>query len=576
MNIFKRFTSYYKPYLKAFTLDMLCASTVSICDLAVPFLISYLIKSVFSMVDTTKMFETVFKICIVLLFIYIIRTIAQFYVNSYGHIMGAKMETDMRNDLFEHLEKLSFSYYDKNNTGVMMSRIVSDLFDVTELAHHGPEDLFISIFKLLGSFIILSSINKEVTLILIIIVILIFIFSYYSNKKMRNAFMDNRKKIGNVNSVVQDSLSGIRVVKSFSNEDIESEKFKKGNNKFLKSKKKTYLIMGMYFGVSSFLQGFMYISVFISSAYFIKNGTMSSADIVTYILYINMFLEPINKLVNFTEQFQKGFTGFQRMIEVLDTEPDIIDKKDSINLERAKGEIQFTDVSFNYDEETSVLSNINIYIPSGKTFALVGPSGSGKTTFCSIIPRFYDVSNGSIKIDGIDIRDITLKSLRKNIGVVQQDVYIFNNTIKENIAYGRPGATFEEIVLAAKNANIHDYIMSLEEGYDTFVGERGIRFSGGQKQRISIARVFLKNPPILILDEATSALDNESERYIQNSLNELSKNRTTIIIAHRLSTIKNADEIIVLTNDGIEEQGTHDILLDKNGMYSNLYNMQFE
>ncbi len=574
--MFKRFIAYYKPYIYTFSFDMFCAMIISIIDISVPLIISFFVKQVFTMPNKDLIFEVVSKYCLLLLLLYFIRMLATFYVTSYGHIMGSKMEANMRSELFEHLEKLSFSYYDKNNTGTMMSRIVSDLFDVTELAHHGPEDIFISIIKLTGSFIILMSINLNITLILLAVVILMGFFSYKMNVRMKRIFFDNREKIGSVNAILQDSLSGIRVVKSFSNENIELEKFEAGNQKFLESKKASYLNMGYYHSVNGFFQGLLYLSVFFFSAYFIKNGNMEGSDVLTYVLYINMFLEPINKLINFTELFQKGMTGFLRMTEILDVHPDIVDSKDAKEVNILKGDIEFKDIQFKYDEdEAHVFKDINLKIQNGKTVAIVGPSGSGKTTFCSLIPRFYETHHGKITIDGIDIKNIKLKSLRHNIGIVQQDVYIFNSTIRENIAYGKPGATFEEIVEAAKKANIHDYIMTLEDNYDTMVGERGVRFSGGQKQRISIARVFLKNPPILILDEATSALDNESEAFIQKSLDELSKNRTTIVIAHRLSTIKNADEIMVLEDENIKERGTHEELMDMNGSYAHLYNLQF-
>lgn len=490
--------------------------------------------------------------------------------------MGARMEADMREDIFAHLQKLSFSYYDNRNTGKIMSRIVNDLFDISELAHHGPEDIFISAIKLIGSFIILMSINVKITLILLVVTSIMLVFSAYYNKRMRAVFKKNREKIANVNAQVQDSLAGIRVVKSFANEKIEKCKFDKGNQEFLETKKDSYLIMGRFYSGNGFFQGLLYLSVILSGGVFISTGDLELSGLVVYILYINIFLNPIEKLVNFTEQFQKGITGFERFLEVMETEPDIKDKKGAKDLVNPKGDIQFKNVSFSYNDKHTVLSNINIDIKAGKTVALVGPSGGGKTTFCSLIPRFYEITEGTITIDGIDIRDLKLRSLRNAIGIVQQDVYLFAGSIGENIGYGKPGATKEEIIEAAKKANIHDFIMSLENGYDTYVGERGVKLSGGQKQRVSIARVFLKNPPILILDEATSALDNESERYIQRSLEELSKNRTTLVIAHRLSTIRNADEIIVLTDEGIKERGKHEDLLKLNGLYSYLYNMQFE
>jgi ATP-binding cassette subfamily B protein len=457
-----------------------------------------------------------------------------------------------------------------------MSRIVTDLFDISELAHHGPEDIFISIVKITGSFIILFSINPQLTLLLLLFTIAMLFFSYSYNKIMRNVFMKNREKIANVNAQIQDSLSGIRVVKSFSNEDIEASKFRKGNEEFLKTKEDSYFIMGKFFSGNSFFQGILYLSVILLGGIFISNDSLKASDLVVYILYINVFLNPIEKLINFTEQFQKGITGFERFLEIMNTQPDIEDSVNAVELTNPKGDIEFKDVSFSYNDKYDVLKNVNIKISAGKTVALVGPSGGGKTTFCSLIPRFYEISEGTITIDNKDIRDLKIKSLRNSIGIVQQDVYMFAGSVKENIAYGKPGSSDEEIFEAAKKANIHDFIINLKDGYDTYVGERGVKLSGGQKQRISIARVFLKNPPILILDEATSALDNESEKYIQNSLEELSKNRTTLVIAHRLSTIRNADEIIVLTDEGVQEKGTHKELIDKDGLYAYLYNMQFE
>jgi ATP-binding cassette subfamily B protein len=458
----------------------------------------------------------------------------------------------------------------------MMSRMIADLFDIAELAHHGPEDLFISVIKLTGSFIILASINWQVTAYLFLITVVMFFFSYYFNLRMRRVFMDNRRKIADVNAVVQDSLAGIRTVKSFGNEDLERAKFEQGNQRFLLSRTQNYLTMGRYHSGNGFLQGMMYLAVIVSSGFFISRGSMPVTDIIIYMMYIGMFLDPINRLVNFTEQFQRGYTGFQRMLEILDTEPDVSDRPGAIEADQLKGDISFEQVTFAYEKEHPVLKDISLEIPAGQTIALIGPSGAGKTTFCSLIPRFYNVSSGVVRIDGHDVRDYTLESLRRNVGVVQQDVYIFNSTIRDNIAYGRPGASDEDIVEAARKANIHDFITSLDDGYDTVVGERGVRFSGGQKQRLSIARVFLKNPPILILDEATSSLDNESERLVQQALAALSENRTTLVIAHRLSTVKHADEIIVLTENGLAERGSHGSLLQQAGLYAHLYQLQFE
>lgn len=575
MKTIRRFISYYKPYKGMFFMDMFCALTLSGIDLVFPIIVRYLLNDVYAM-DKSVILKYVALIGGVLLLMYVVRYFCQYYITSYGHIMGARMEADMRSDIFSHLQRLSFSYYDNTNTGKLMSRIVTDLFDISELAHHGPEDIFISILKIVGSFVILMSINVNITAILIFITLFMLYFSVNYNKKMKATFKENREKIAIVNAQVQDSLSGIRVVKSFSNEHIENKKFQKGNNEFLRTKEDNYTLMGRFFSMNGFFQGVLYLSVVLAGGVFISTGKLSASDLVVYILYINIFLNPVDKLVNFTEQYQRGITGFERFLEVINTHPDIVDKKNAVDINNVKGDITLENVTFSYDNKNTVLNNINIDIAAGKTVAIVGPSGSGKTTFCSIIPRFYEVDEGAVKIDGVDIRDIRLKSLRNNIGIVQQDVYMFSGTIKENIAYGKPNATEEEIVEAAKKANAHEFIMGLEEGYDTYVGERGVKLSGGQKQRISIARVFLKNPPILILDEATSALDNESEKYIQKSLEALAKNRTTIVIAHRLSTIRNADNILVLTEEGIAEEGSHQELLEKNGIYAGLYNMQFE
>ncbi|MCG4571562.1 ABC transporter ATP-binding protein [Clostridium cochlearium] len=576
MNTLKRFIDYYKPYKSMFFMDMFCALTLSMIDLIFPLIVRYLLNDIYVNKSSSEIIHFIVLIGIGLLIMYIIRYFCQYYISSWGHIMGARMEADMREDIFLHLQKQSFSYYDNTNTGQLMSRIVNDLFDISELAHHGPEDVFISLLKIFGSFIILMKINVKITSVLFFITLFMIYFSYFYNKKMKYIFKKNRVKIASVNSQIQDSLAGIRVVKSFSNEDLEVEKFKNGNNEYLQTKEKGYFIMGKFFSGNGFFQGMLYLSVILVGGILIGTGEAQASDLVVYILYINIFLNPIEKLVNFTEQFQKGITGFERFLEILNTKPEIEDVPGSIDLKNPKGEIEFKDVTFSYDAESTVLEGINIKIEKGKTVALVGSSGSGKTTLCNLIPRFYEVDSGVIKIDGKNIRNIKLKSLRDSIGVVQQDVYMFAGTIKENIAYGKPNATDEEIYMAAKMANAHEFIMNLEKGYDTFVGERGAKLSGGQKQRISIARVFLKNPPILILDEATSALDNVSEKYIQQSLDELSKNRTTLVIAHRLSTIKNADEILVLTESGIQEKGTHEELIEKKGIYECLYNMQFK
>ena len=573
MNTLKKFIHYYGPYKTVFFIDLLCAAIISLVDLAYPQILRSATKTLFTQ-DKAIILQALPWIAIGLFMMYVIQSFCKYYVSCQGHIMGAKMERDMRQELFEHYEELSFSYYSQNNSGQMMSKLVSDLFDISEFAHHGPENLFISLVKIVGSFIFLFLINKKLALPLIVLVILMFLFSFRQNQKMQRTFMENRKKIGDVNASLQDTLSGIRVVQSFTNEEIEKEKFQKSNHAFLVSKKDNYRCMGEFMSSNLFFQGMMYLVTLVYGGYLIANNEMSAADLAMYALYIGIFISPIQILVELMEMMQKGLSGFRRFLDVMETEPEIQDAPDAVELKDVKGRVCYEDVSFHYsDDETTVLSHVSIEIPAGKSVALVGPSGGGKTTICSLLPRFYDVTGGRVTVDGQDIRSLTLKSLRSQIGVVQQDVYLFSGSIRDNIAYGKPDAIEEEIIEAAKCANIHDFIMELPDQYDTFVGERGARLSGGQKQRISIARVFLKNPPILILDEATSALDNESERWIQHSLEELSKNRTTITIAHRLSTIKNADEIIVITENGIAERGTHETLLEKNGIYAGYYNM---
>lgn len=573
MNTLKKFIHYYGTYKTVFFIDLLCAAIISLVDLAYPQILRSATKTLFTQ-DKAIILQALPWIAIGLFMMYVIQSFCKYYVSCQGHIMGAKMERDMRQELFEHYEELSFSYYSQNNSGQMMSKLVSDLFDISEFAHHGPENLFISLVKIVGSFIFLFLINKKLALPLIVLVILMFLFSFRQNQKMQRTFMENRKKIGDVNASLQDTLSGIRVVQSFTNEEIEKEKFQKSNHAFLVSKKDNYRCMGEFMSSNLFFQGMMYLVTLVYGGYLIANNEMSTADLAMYALYIGIFISPIQILVELMEMMQKGLSGFRRFLDVMETEPEIQDAPDAVELKDVKGRVCYEDVSFHYsDDETTVLSHVSIEIPAGKSVALVGPSGGGKTTICSLLPRFYDVTGGRVTVDGQDIRSLTLKSLRSQIGVVQQDVYLFSGSIRDNIAYGKPDATEEEIIEAAKCANIHDFIMELPDQYDTFVGERGARLSGGQKQRISIARVFLKNPPILILDEATSALDNESERWIQHSLEELSKNRTTITIAHRLSTIKNADEIIVITENGIAERGTHETLLEKNGIYAGYYNM---
>ncbi len=573
MQTLKKFIKYYKPYKAVFFIDLLCATIISAIDLAFPQLLRTLTKTLFAGAPG-KIISALIPITIGLLVAYIIQTACRYYVTYAGHMMGARMERDMRKELFDQYEKLSFSYYDQNNSGQMMSKLVSDLFDISELAHHGPENLFISLIKIIGSFIFLFMINRMLAVPMLILVVLMLVFSYGQNKKMQETFMDNRRKIGDINSSLQDTLAGIRVVQSFANERIEQEKFNRSNENFLISKDANYRCMGSFMSGNTFFQGMMYLVTLVFGGFLIAHGRMEASDLAMYALYIGIFISPIQILVELTEMMQKGLSGFRRFLEVVETEPDIVDAADAKPLKNVKGNVCYEDVSFHYsDDDTPVLSHVSFEIPAGKSIALVGPSGSGKTTICSLLPRFYDVTEGRVTIDGNDVRKLTLESLRSQIGLVSQDVYLFGGSIKDNIAYGKPDATMDEIVDAAKKANIHDFIMELPDKYDTFVGERGTRLSGGQKQRISIARVFLKNPPVLILDEATSALDNESERFIQKSLEELAKDRTTITIAHRLSTIRNADEILVVADCGIAERGTHEELLALDGIYARYYDM---
>lgn len=574
MKLIKKFIGYYKPYRKIFFFDLFCAAVISLIDLIYPQLLRQGANTIFVQ-EKSVIIKVLPVLAAGLLIMYIIQALCKYYVNCQGHVMGAMMERDMRRELFEHYEKLSFSYYDNNNSGQMMSRLVSDLFDISEFAHHGPENLFISLIKLIGSFIFLTIINWRLVIPLSVIVVLMVIFSSKQSKRMHATFLDNRRKIGDINARLQDTLSGIRVVQSFANEEIEKKKFAVSNENFLVSKKENYRCMGSFSAWNIFFQGMMYLTVLVFGGYLISQDKMEPADLAMYALYIGIFISPIQILVELTEMIQKGLSGFRRFSAIMETEPDIEDAPDAKELTNVKGDVSYDHVTFRYNDDEPVLSDVSFKIPAGRSIALVGPSGGGKTTICSLLPRFYELTDGKITIDGEDIRDFTLESLRKNIGIVQQDVYLFCGTVRENIAYGKPDASDEEIIEAAKNANIHDFVMSLPDGYDTFVGERGTRLSGGQKQRISIARVFLKNPPILILDEATSALDNESERHIQKSLEELSKNRTTITIAHRLSTIRGADEIIVITEDGIAERGNHDELMKIDGIYAKYYRMQF-
>lgn len=575
MKLLKKFIGYYRPYKKIFFFDLFCAAVISMIDLIYPQILRQGANTIFVQ-EKSVILRVLPLLAAGLLVMYIIQALCKYYVNCQGHVMGAMMERDMRRELFEHYEKLSFSYYDNNNSGQMMSRLVSDLFDISEFAHHGPENLFISLIKIIGSFVFLTVINWRLAIPLFVIVIVMVIFSSIQSKKMHATFLDNRKKIGDINARLQDTLSGIRVVQSFANEEIEKKKFTASNENFLVSKKENYRCMGSFSSWNIFFQGLMYLTVLVFGGYLISQDKMEPADLAMYALYIGIFISPIQILVELTEMIQKGLSGFRRFSAIMETEPDIEDAEDARELTNVKGDVNYDHVTFRYNDDEPVLSDVSFSIPAGRSIALVGPSGGGKTTICSLLPRFYELTGGKITIDGEDIKEFTLQSLRKNIGIVQQDVYLFCGTVRENIAYGKPDASDEEIIEAAKNANIHDFIMSLPDGYDTFVGERGTRLSGGQKQRISIARVFLKNPPILILDEATSALDNESERHIQKSLEELSKNRTTITIAHRLSTIRGADEIIVITENGIAERGSHDELMKIDGIYAKYYRMQFQ
>lgn len=572
MNTFQKFIQYYKPYKKVFIFDLICAAFISLVDLAYPQILRSLTKTLF-LKDASTILKTLPVIGGILFICYVFQAFCKYYVSCQGHIMGAQMERDMRRKLFDHYENLSFSYYDQHNTGQMMSRLVSDLFDISEAAHHGPENLFISLVKIVGSFIFLFIIQWKLAIILLVIVLLMIFFSAKQNRRMQATFLDNRRKIGDINASLQDSLSGIRIVQSFANEDIEREKFRLGNEAFLDSKRDNYHAMGSFQSGNTFFQGMMYLVTLLAGGYFIALGQMSAADLAMYALYIGIFISPIQILVELTEMIQKGMSGFIRYQAIIDIEPEITDCVDAVDMKHPDGDICYHDVSFSYEDNEIVLNNIDFTIKSGKSVALIGPSGGGKTTICSLLPRFYDITDGSITIGGQNIKNIKLESLRNSIGIVQQDVYLFGASVKENIAYGKPDATFDEIVEAAKKANIHDFIMTLPDGYDTFVGERGTRLSGGQKQRISIARVFLKNPPILILDEATSALDNESEQHIQKSLDALSKNRTTITIAHRLSTIQNADEILVIDGQTIKERGTHEELITFGGLYAKYYYM---
>ena len=572
----KKLFAYYKPYRFLFYSDMLFAVLGAVITLIIPLIVRYITNEVvyFEAGDAVKMITELGIVMILLVFLDIF---CNFYIGYFGHIMGAKMEADMRKDIFGHYQKLTFAFYDNQKVGHLLSRITSDLFDISELLHHGPEDLVISVIKIIGSFSILLMVNGKLALIAFAFIPVMLLFAFYYNRKMKAAFKKNREKIADINSQIEDSLAGIRVVKSFANEKVEMKKFNVGNNNFVEAKKLSYRYMGIYNSGLGAMTTLITVVVLLAGVGMMLNGTVALADLLTFFLYINNFTDPVKKLVSFTEQFQNGYSGFERFLEILSIAPDIADKPDAEAMPKVRGEIEFKDVSFGYEEQSErVLRHVNLKVKAGDYVALVGPSGVGKTTLCSLIPRFYEVSDGAIFIDGKDIRDIRLNDLRNHIGIVQQDVYLFAGTIMDNIRYGRPEATDEEVIRAARNANAHDFIMSFPDGYDTDIGQRGVKLSGGQKQRLSIARVFLKNPPILIFDEATSALDNESEQVVQKSLEHLAKNRTTFVIAHRLTTIQNAQRILVLTESGIAEEGTHEELLEKRGIYESLYHRNFD
>lgn len=569
----KKMISYYKPYRRIFAADLFFAVSASAVALALPLIARYITSTVIYL-DKGEVLKQTFFLGIVMTVMVAFSCYCNFFISNYGHVMGAKIEYDMRREIFEHFQKLSFAFYDNQKTGALMSRITTDLFDITELLHHGPENIVISIIKICGAFVIMMCISPVLTAAAFALVPVMFAYAWFFNGKMKRAFRRNREKIAEINSQIEDNLSGIRVVKSFANEDIESEKFQKGNQGFLDAKKNSYFYMGGYHaGLSSFSL-LITIVVLAAGAIFISADKIEVTDLITFLLYINVLTEPIKTLIDFTEQFQNGYTGFERFLEIMSIEPDIADDVGAQNLSDVKGTIDFDNVSFRYEENSEkVLSHIHLHVDAGEYVALVGSSGTGKSTLCSLIPRFYDVTGGAVRIDGKDIRKVKVKSLRDRIGIVQQDVYLFVGTVYDNIRYGRPDATREEVIQAAKDANAHEFIEALPNGYDTDIGQRGIKLSGGQKQRISIARVFLKNPPILIFDEATSALDNESEKVVQDSLERLAKNRTTFVIAHRLTTIQNAKRILVLTEEGIAEEGSHQELLAKGGIYEKLYHM---
>ena len=569
----KKLVRYYRPYLGLFLSDMFFAILGAGVTLVIPLIVRYITGNVIFL-PAGEVLPAILKLAALMLALVLLECFCNFYIGYYGHIMGASIERDMRNEIFGHYQKLSFAFYDNQKVGQLLSRITSDLFDISELLHHGPEDIVISLMKFVGSFAILMSINSTLALVMFAFVPLMALYAFYLNRKLKRAIKQNRARIADINSQIEDSLSGIRVVKSFANEDVEMEKFGKGNQRFVDSKRISYRYMGAYNSGLGALTTLVTVGVIVAGAVLISDGSIDSTDLITFLLYVNNCTEPIKKLINFTEQFQNGYSGYERFLEILAVEPDIADAPDAVELSNVKGEIVFEDVTFRYEENLeTVLNHINLKVDAGEYIAIAGSSGGGKTTLCSLIPRFYDVDSGRILLDGTDIRQIKLKSLRDHIGIVQQDVYLFAENVMENIRYGRPDATDEEVIAAAKMANAHEFIMELPDGYETDIGQRGVKLSGGQKQRLSIARVFLKNPPILIFDEATSALDNESEKIIQESLEKLAKGRTTFVIAHRLTTIRNAGKILVMTEKGIEEQGTHEELLAKGGIYSRLYRM---
>ncbi len=573
MRMIKRFLPYYKKYKWIMIIDLFCAALTTLCELVLPIIIQKITDTAQQDIALLTV-DLIVKCGVLYLILRVADMVAYYYMSSTGHIMGTRMETDMRRDFFEHLQKLSFSYYDNTKVGTLMSRMTSDLFDITEFSHHCPEEFFIAGIKVLGAFIILCTINVPLTILIFVMVPIMLVVLSPFRIKMRAGFRESRKQIGELNSQIEDSLLGIHEVKAFSNEHIEEEKFAKGNQLFLKIKKVVYKQMGAFHSTTRCFDGIMYMIIIIMGAFFMRAGKIDVVDMMVYLLYVSTLLSSIRRIVEFTEQFQRGITGIERFCEIMDIEPDIVDTENAQHVESFEGQIDFENVTFRYAEDTpNVLENLSISIKPGENFAIVGPSGSGKTTICALLPRFYELNGGRILIDGKDIKDITLKSLRDKIGIVQQNIYLFSGSVRENIEYGNPGATLEEIKEAARLAGADEFIESLPNGYDTYVGERGVKLSGGQRQRISIARVFLKNPPILILDEATSALDNESERLVQQSLEKLAKGRTTITIAHRLTTIKNADKIIVLTDEGIVEEGSHSDLMQKKGMYADMYKL---